>query len=85
MRYSGGRVFSYSVKCHEDGDNSYLSGYAWGENIGWIHFRNDSPLYGVVRMLLEGVPALNEWGVSALVLALAGLACLRLKRIRAAA
>ena len=34
---------------------------------------------------LTGVPALTEWGLAVLVLALAGVACARLKRARAAA
>ena len=25
----------------------HLEGYAWGENVGWIHFQNDSPAYKV--------------------------------------
>jgi hypothetical protein len=25
-----------------------FDGYAWGENIGWIHFKNVSPAYNVV-------------------------------------
>ena len=25
-----------------------FDGYAWGENIGWIHFKNADPAYNVV-------------------------------------
>ena len=59
--------------------------YAWGENVGYIHFKSGSALYVVIRILAQVVPALTQWGVATLVLALAGLACLRLRRVRAAA
>ena len=62
-----------------------FDGYAWGENIGWLHLKSDSGLYGVIRIVLTGVPALTGWGVAALVVALAGLARVRVKRTRAAA
>jgi hypothetical protein len=33
-----------------------FDGYAWAENIGWIHFRNASPAYDVRTSLFDGVP-----------------------------
>jgi len=40
MRHGG-------VTVHENGANGYLSGYAWCENTGWIHFQNAAPAYKV--------------------------------------
>ena len=28
--------------------SDHLEGYAWGENVGWIHLKNTSPAYNVV-------------------------------------
>jgi hypothetical protein len=28
-------------------DSGYLSGFVWTENVGWLHFKNALPAYGV--------------------------------------
>lgn len=54
-----------------------FDGYSWGENLGWVSFRDT--VYGVLRQGgAVGVPTLNEWGMIALVLALACAAYRRL-------
>ena len=50
--------------------NGDLSGYAWGENIGWLKFKGTSPDYGVRSMAFytqpQGTPNwwLNHHGVA---------------------
>jgi hypothetical protein len=34
-----------------------LSGYAWGENIGWIHFRNAATAYNVLPTAFDSGPS----------------------------
>ncbi|QTA77970.1 Cell adhesion related domain (CARDB)-containing protein [Desulfonema limicola] len=57
--YNGGGSHTYSNALAGDyGVNNnagILSGYAWSENIGWIHFKNDmAPAYKVMMTVSSG-------------------------------
>jgi hypothetical protein len=37
-----------------------FDGYAWGENIGWIHFRNAAQTYNVRTTAFDSAPTLPQ-------------------------
>ena len=39
-----------------DTGSGRFDGYAWGENIGWIHFKNAAPAYNVRTTAGDALP-----------------------------
>ncbi|MBW1816317.1 MAG: IPTL-CTERM sorting domain-containing protein, partial [Deltaproteobacteria bacterium] len=56
-----------------------FDGYAWAENLGWIHFKCPVGRYGVVTTHTMPVPTLNQWSMIALVILL-GIFAVRFMR-----
>ena len=42
-----------------DAGTGRFDGYAWGENVGWVHFQNASPAYNVRTTAFDAPPVLG--------------------------
>jgi len=67
--------------------NGDFNGWAWGENVGWIHFKSESPVAYKVQTEWIGasspIPTLSEWGmvIFITVIMATGVMILRKRRV----